>query len=101
VEVSGWDTLENFFVETTTLTWGSDNVREIDIHSAIKESRLVFVRLLQSCLSEGTFPVPCKVTGVTTDIGSGLTHVRLVQLRPRSRGEEEAEEPHDSTVLVA
>jgi hypothetical protein len=100
VEVSGWDTAEDFFVETTTLTWGSDNVREIEIHSVVKESGLVFVRLLQPRLNESDFPVPCRVKGVMTDVGSGLTHVQLVQLRPRCRGEGEAERPHDSTVLV-
>jgi hypothetical protein len=60
----------------------------------------VFVRLLQPRLSEGTFPVPCQATGVTTNSGSGLTHAQLVQLRPQTRGEERAEEPHDSTVQL-
>lgn len=101
VEVSGWDTSENFFVEKTTLTWGGDNVREIQIHSAIKESSLVFVRLLQPRSSEGNIPVPYQAMGVTTDSGSGLTHAQLVQLRPRSTGEEKAEETHDSTIVVA
>ena len=55
VEVSGWDSSENFFVEKTMLDWGHDEKKEVRLRSVLREGSVVFVRLLQSLASGTTF----------------------------------------------
>jgi hypothetical protein len=82
VEVSGWDASEKFFVEKTTLTWGSDEKKEITLRSSLREGSVVFVRLLQAFAKGHHIPIPYQAASVTED-AVGRTLVRLARLRPR------------------
>ena len=46
VEISGWDSSENFFVEKAVLHWESDGTREVRFRSMVRPGSVVFVRLL-------------------------------------------------------
>lgn len=85
VEVSGWDTSEDFFVEKTTLTWGRDGHKQITLKSDLREGCVVFVRLLQPMAVVNTLPIAYQAVRVeqadTNHGGDSLTRVSLMQLQ--------------------
>jgi len=83
VEVSGWDTAENFFVEKTMLCWSRDTTREVSLRSPVREGCVVFVRLLQRSVNSDTIPVAYRVAKLASKGGNGCSIARLVQLYPR------------------
>lgn len=84
VEVSGWDASENFFVEKTILDWGSEESKEVLLHSALHEGSVVFMRLLQPMSSSNNFPLAYQAVKVKPKDASGKARVCLAQLRPRA-----------------
>jgi len=83
VEVSGWDSSENFFVEKTMLNWERDERKEIQLRSAIREGSVVFVRLLQPLASGNSFPIAYQAERIGPRNEEGRARVHLTQLRPR------------------
>jgi hypothetical protein len=83
VEVSGWDTSENFFVEKTMLDWGRDEKKEIHLRSALREGSVVFVRLLQPLASGNNFPIAYQAQRIGPRNGEGHSRICLTQLSPR------------------
>jgi len=87
VEVSGWDALDNFFVERTNLEWVNDQTKRVALRSALSEGSVVFMRLLQS-FGDGTgLPIACNAVKVTAKDASGWIWVELARLHPRSAGD--------------
>ena len=88
VEVSGWDTDENFFVEKTILEWKEGGVKTTSLHCAIRVGCVLFIRLLQTPIGSN-FPIPYEVASVAESEGNSTVQISLVQLQPRvsSRGE--------------
>jgi hypothetical protein len=84
VEVSGWDALENFFVEKTTLDWGLEEKKEISLRSLLREGSVVFVRLLQPLSNSNSFPIAYQAVDVAPNDSSGRMSIHLAQLRPRA-----------------
>lgn len=83
VEISGWDSSDNFFVERTMLDWESGESKRVSVRSALREGSVVFLRLLQP-FGEGTsLPVACRAIKVTARKSNGCGIVHLVQLHPR------------------
>jgi hypothetical protein len=83
VEVSGWDALENFFVEKTTLDWGLEEKKEISLRSPLREGSVVFVRLLQPLSNSNSFPIAYQAVDVAPNDSTGRMSIHLAQLRPR------------------
>jgi len=79
VEVSGWDTEHNFFVERTTLEWSETNGRTILVRRQLQHGALVFVRLAGPL--QTAFPLPYRVKGTQLRGASGLYRVDLEQMR--------------------
>jgi hypothetical protein len=93
IEISGWGLDNSFFAERTDLLWTSDGEKHVQLHRALPEGAIVFVRLLASEPSSGSVPVAYRVEGVVPMDCNGRCQMRLAQLRPRlkeSRAEENA-----------
>lgn len=101
VEVSGWDASDKFFVESATLRWSGEEKREVSLRGAVRESGVVFVRLLQPMEGADNFPVACQVVKVVGKDADGRTVVQVVQLRPRAFFRETARDLNHSAVRVA
>jgi hypothetical protein len=82
VEVSGWDIAENFFVEETLLDWSTEAIKDIVLHTRVRDGALIFVRLRES--GSGSKGIPIAYQAILRDEPSGddSTHLRLQQLKP-------------------
>lgn len=87
VEVSGWDSSENFFVEKTALRWGRNAQRQVILKARVREGCVLFVRLLQSAAMLNNVPIAYQAVGVEQPPSDGGTLVVLAPLRPRSAGQ--------------
>jgi hypothetical protein len=101
VEVSGWDSEENFFVEKTTLHWDEEGGKTVLLRSSLREGMIVFIRLSQPSTALNNFPLAYQAKHVGVTDGRGLARVFLLQLRPRREAEEAVEpvlsgQPHSS-----
>ena len=83
VEISGWDTEHNFFVEKTTLEWSETSGRTILIRRQLQQGALVFVRL--AGLLQSAYPLPYRVKDAQPQDARGLHRVHLEQMREESR----------------
>ena len=82
VEVSGWDSTENFFLENALLYWNG-NVQELALRLQLREGSVIFVRLLQPFRGDENFPVPYVVSKVLADGAGGKNSVSIMRLHPR------------------
>ncbi len=85
IEISGWGLDNSFFVERTDLLWTADGEKHVQLHRALQEGAIVFIRLLSSEPSSGSVPVAYRVQGVVPMDCNGRCQMRLAQLRPRSK----------------
>jgi len=85
IEISGWGLDISFFAERTDLLWTSDGQKHVQLHRALAEGSIVFIRLLASEPSSGSVPVAYRVEGVVPMDCNGRCQMRLAQLRPRSK----------------
>jgi hypothetical protein len=87
VEVSGWDSAENFFVEKCELEWHEESGKQVSIKRALRDNAVLLVRLLQPGESDRSHPVAyeAELVGKTK---SGLQQFRLNMVVPRLREEE-------------
>ncbi|HET8923312.1 MAG TPA: hypothetical protein VFN26_09995 [Candidatus Acidoferrum sp.] len=81
VEVSGWDSLQTFFVEICELKWNEESGKLVTLTRSLRPGAMLFVRLLQPTSSDQSFPVPyrAELTGATAD---GENQFRLSQISP-------------------
>ena len=99
VEVSGWDTDENFFVQRTILEWTEAGIKSIHLHCAIRVGCVLFVRLLQSASIGSNFPVPYEAASVAETGENSAVQISLVQLQPQLASREKTY-PERSTVTT-
>ena len=85
IEISGWGLDNSFFAERTELLWTADGEKHVQLHRALPEGAIVFIRLLASEPSIGSVPVAYRVEGVVPMDCTGRCQMRLSQLRPRSK----------------
>jgi hypothetical protein len=85
IEISGWGVDNSFFVERTNLRWTAGSEKEVQLHHALPEGAMVFIRLLAPEPSNGSVPVAYQVRDVLPMDSHGRCRMRLVQMRPRSR----------------
>lgn len=91
VEVSGWDTSENFFVEKTVLKWRDNEKKEVFLRCALHEGSLVFVRLLQSSATGTNVPIAYEASHIGARGADGRRRVDLAQLHPRPTRTQDSE----------
>lgn len=86
VEVSGWDTAEEFFVEKTDLQWSEESGKQVLLSRAVNPGALLFLRLLHPTSLDRVHPVPYQADPVANgERLEGQHLVRLVQAQPRNR----------------
>jgi hypothetical protein len=85
IEISGWGLDNSFFVERTELLWATDGEKQVQLHRALSEGAMVFLRLLASEPSNGSVPVAYQVQSVVPMDCNGRCRMRLEQLHPRSK----------------
>lgn len=83
IEISGWGLDNGFFAERTDLHWTSYGEKYVQLHRALPDGAIVFIRLLSSEPAIGTVPVAYRVEGVLPMDSNGRCKMRLAQLRPR------------------
>ncbi len=88
VEVSGWDSAENFFVEKTMLHWDEAEGKTVLLRSPLHEGAVVFLRLSHPTTTTNNFPIAYQAKRIDAPDNRGLARVFLVQLRPRREAEE-------------
>lgn len=84
VEVSGWDSAQNFFVEKCVLIWNESNGKQVRLSQGLREKTIVFVRLLQPGQSEQAHPVAYEVEA-TGESQGGVQQFLLKMVAPRLR----------------
>lgn len=82
VEVSGWDSSQSFFVEKCELLWTEGIGKRVVLRQKLRESTILFVRLLQTSENDRGHPVVYEAELVgSTD--NGLRQFRLTAAIPR------------------
>jgi hypothetical protein len=81
VEVSGWDSHDDFFVEKTQLHWTQDAGKRISLNHPIEHGTLVFLRLIDPVNAERACPVAYRAEP-TENAEKGCRQVRLLAARP-------------------
>jgi hypothetical protein len=83
VEVSGWNSSENFFVEKASLEWTSGGSKSVQLKTDLHPGTIVFVRLLQRGPSPSHFPIAYQTTGFGPHELDGRVRICLEQLHVR------------------
>jgi hypothetical protein len=81
VEVSGWDSSLEFFVEKSELAWSEETGKQLALTHAVRTGTMIFVRLLRSTSEDRASPVAYRADLVTTN-AEGFHQFRLTQVRP-------------------
>lgn len=87
IEVSGWGLDSNFFVERTDLLWTPADEKKVQLHRALPEGAIVFIRL-QVPVEESpncSVPIAYQVKEVEPMDCVGLCLMKLTQLHPHSK----------------
>jgi hypothetical protein len=84
VEVSGWDSAENFFIEQCNLEWNEDSGKQVALKRTLNDSAILLVRWLRPGESDRSHPVAfeAELVGKTKN---GLHQFRLNRAVPRLR----------------
>lgn len=85
IEISGWGLDEGFFVERTELKWDATGEKQVQLHHAMGEGAIVFVRLLTFESANSSLPVAYQVQDVLPTDRHGRCIVSLSQLHPRGQ----------------
>lgn len=85
IELSGWGLDNAFFTERTELMWTGDGEKQVQLHRALAEGSIVFIRLLSAEPSSGSVPVAYLIEDVVPMDRNGRCQMKLGQLHPRSK----------------
>lgn len=85
IEISGWGLDNSFFVERTDLHWTAEGEKRVQMHRALAEGAIVFIRLLAPEPMSGSVPVAYRVQSVAPMDCNGRCHMGLSQMHPRSK----------------
>jgi len=85
IEISGWGLDNSFFAEKTDLLWTPGGEKQVQLHRALQEGAMVFIRLLASESSREFVPVAYQVQDVEPMDCDGRFPMKLTQLHPRSK----------------
>jgi hypothetical protein len=82
VEISGWDSTEDFFVEKCELEWNEQSGKQVALKRALNDSAVLLVRLLQAGEADRSQAVAYEAARVG-QTESGLHQFRLDRVVPR------------------
>ena len=90
VEVSGWDSNQEFFVERTDLEWSEDVGKLIALSRPVSAGSLLFLRLLNPTRMDRVHPVPYRADPLSLPTAIQTAdkrqyRVRLLPAPPRKR----------------
>lgn len=85
IEISGWGLDNSFFAERTDLLWTADGEKQVQLHRALPEGAVVFVRLLASEHLTGTVPVAYRVHEIVPMDRNGRCQMQLARMHPCSK----------------
>ena len=85
IEISGWGLDNSFFMERSDLSWTADGRKHVQLHRALLDGAIVFIRLLTSEPAIGSVPVAYRVEGVVPMDCNGHCRISLTQLHSRSK----------------
>jgi hypothetical protein len=88
VEVSGWDSNQEFFVERTDLEWSKDVSKLIVLSRPVPAGSLLFLRLLNPTCLDRVHPVPYQadpLPAANQTADKRRYWVRLLPALPRKR----------------
>jgi hypothetical protein len=82
VEVSGWDSTQDFFVERCDLEWNESSGKQVALNQRLHESAILFIRHVHAGESGRSHPMvyEAEMVGKTQ---SGLRQFRLNARIPR------------------
>lgn len=83
IEVSGWDSKDQFFVEECAMEWNDSTEKRISLRSPVQGGVVLFVRLIPPTAGGESFPVVYRVSRVGPRQGDGRREVELAQMRPK------------------
>ena len=83
IEVSGWDSRDQFFVEECLLDWSEGIEKRVLLRHQMHEGVVLFVRLVPPTAGGESFPVVYRVEKVGPKQADGRSEVELRQMRPR------------------
>ena len=83
VEISGWNSAENFFVEKASLEWAASGLKSVRLKADLHPGTIVFVRLLEHGQSPNQFPIAYQTTGLGPRELDGRVQICLQQLHAR------------------
>jgi hypothetical protein len=86
VEISGWDSTQNFFVENCDLLWDDEQDKRVRLNQRLPNNALLFVRLLRSGDPDARcHPVVYEAQFVGK--AAGMHEFRLRALLPKAKEE--------------
>jgi hypothetical protein len=83
VEISGWDTDENFFVEKATLRNAREGRQRVALRVRLRVGSLVFLRLSEDLSLDRSVPIAYQVVKLAANTVRKQREVELIQLHPR------------------
>ncbi len=97
VEISGWDTHENFFVEKTQLDWSEQHGKKAYLRRPVREGAVIFVRLIAPTASGQTLPIAYQAQKLEQTSSGDVWEVSIAQLRPRPGNPISDQEPAEAS----
>ena len=82
VEISGWDSDENFFVEQTQLAWSEQNQKKIVLRHRVTSGAMIFLRLAERATLPANLPIAFRAGHIQAGLMQNTTEVQLEQLWP-------------------
>jgi hypothetical protein len=83
VEISGWDSNEDFFVEGTSLGWEAGEENIIRLRHRVRPGSMIFLRVVEPSSEPIRFPVAFRVRRVSARMEAGAYEAILRRLWPR------------------
>lgn len=80
-EISGWDRLQDFFVENTSLEYDDDGGMSVRVRRPVHAGTIVFVHLMSSGGPGESLPVALRAASVRPPDRAGLYSVGLEPMR--------------------
>lgn len=83
IEVSGWDRNESFFVEKTNLLLSGSQDKRVRLRHSLRESAVIFVRVLHTTRPSDVCPVAYQVKGFVESTSATAYEYNLTRLHPK------------------
>jgi len=87
IEISGWDSEEQFFVERCELQWNEESGKQVGLRRAVNDNAILLVRLLKGGDPDRSQPVAYEAEGMGRT-KTGMYQFRLNMVAPRRRDHE-------------